>query len=48
MKVIKPMLQHELNCLHVFCRLRPIFGKRMARALAKTWERCFLYRAIYA
>ena len=48
MKKIKSVLQHEANSLHVFCRLRPFLGKRMAIAVSKAWERCFFYRVIYA
>lgn len=48
MKTIRSALQHELNSLHVFCRLCGIFGRRRATAIAKAWERCFLYRVIYA
>ena len=48
MKTIRLVLQHELNGLHLYCRLRPLLGKRIAGAIAKTWEQCFLYRAIYA
>lgn len=44
---IRPMLQHRANSLHV-CRLRPLLGKRLAIAVSKAWERCFLYRVIYA
>jgi hypothetical protein len=44
----KSFVQHKLNGLRLFCRLRPILGKRVAAAVTKAWERCFLYRLIYA
>jgi hypothetical protein len=47
MKKIRSFLQHEANSLHVFCRLRPLLGKRTAITLSKEWERCFLYHVLY-
>ena len=40
-------IQHNCNSLHVYCRLRPVFGKRTARMLGQFWERMF-HRSIYA
>jgi hypothetical protein len=48
MKPIRSFLQHELNCLHVFSRLCRVVGKRRAMEISKAWERCRLYRVIYA
>ncbi len=35
---IKVALQHKLNPLHIYCRLRPILGKRKALTLARAYE----------
>jgi len=48
MKPIRSFLQHELNSMHLFCKLRRLMGKRPAMAIAKAWESCLLYRFIYA
>jgi len=48
MKKIRSALQHEANSLHLYCRLRPLLGKRTAKVFAETWEQCFLYRILYA
>lgn len=45
---MKATLQHYLNSLHLYCRLRPLLGKRVAMAVSRSWELCFLYRLIYA
>lgn len=47
MKALKPFLQHHLNALHCFCRLRPLIGRRLAEVLAKSWEHSPWYRLIY-
>lgn len=34
-----PYLQHHLNSLHIFCRLRALgFSKRTAIRLSRMWE----------
>jgi hypothetical protein len=41
-------LQHQLNALHLYCRLCPYLGRGLARLLASTWERTWLYRVLYS
>jgi hypothetical protein len=48
MKKIRSTLQHEANALHIFCRLHPLLGRRMAIAVSRAWERSFLYSIIYS
>ncbi|NLJ27685.1 hypothetical protein [Desulforhabdus amnigena] len=48
MKKIRSMIQHWGNALHLYCRLRPLLGKRVARAISIAWEHCILYRVIYS
>lgn len=36
---MKAYLQHHLNVLHIYCRLAPLLGRRLARNIAATWER---------
>ncbi len=48
MKEIRSVIQHKANALHIFCRLRPILGRRAARAVSIAWEHCVLYRVIYS
>jgi hypothetical protein len=40
-------LQHRLNSLHLYCRLRPYLGQRLARVVASSWEQTRIYRALY-
>lgn len=41
-------LQHSFNCLHVYCRLRPVLGQSLARKVATCWEHSLLYRVLYS
>ena len=41
-------LQHRFNALHLYCRLRPVLGRGLARLVATCWERTWLYRALYS
>jgi len=45
---MKAFLQHRFNVLHVYSRLSPLLGRRLARAIATAWEQTFFYRALYA
>ena len=41
-------LQHRFNALHLYCRLRPVLGRSLARLVATCWERSRLYHALYS
>lgn len=45
---MKAFLQHRFNVLHVYSRLCPLLGRRLARTVAVAWEQTFVYRALYA
>lgn len=45
---MKAFLQHRFNVLHIYSRLCPLIGRRMARAIAMAWEHTSVYRALYA
>jgi hypothetical protein len=40
-------LQHYLNPLHIYCRLRPLMDKHSAMAISHAYERA-LFRPIVA
>lgn len=44
---MRPLLQHLLNPLHLYCRLRPVLGKRAARRVA-AWAETILRPVLYA
>ncbi|MCK8600084.1 hypothetical protein [Desulfoferrobacter suflitae] len=45
---MKSILQHHLNVLHVYCRLCPFLGCRVARQFSQRWARTVIYRVLYA
>lgn len=46
-KQFKDQLRHYLNPLHIYCRLRPCFGKQLAMTMANKYETT-VYRRILA
>jgi hypothetical protein len=40
---IHARLQHELNAVHIYCRLSEFIGKPYALAFARRWERNIIY-----
>jgi hypothetical protein len=47
MKPIRSIIQHNLNSVNLYCRLRCIMGKRKAMNISKAWERCRFYHVMY-
>lgn len=48
MDALRMGLQHRLNPLHVYCRLRELgIGNASAQRLSVWWER-FVYRFVFA
>ena len=41
-------LQHNLNSLHIYCRLVRIMPRWLARKFVLCWEKTAIYELIYA
>ena len=46
--LMRNWLQHNLNCLHVYCRLVRIMPRWLARKIVLYWEKTAIYGLIYA
>ncbi|MGO9016722.1 MAG: hypothetical protein ACLQVJ_00065 [Syntrophobacteraceae bacterium] len=44
---IQSALQHRLNAVHVYCRLRAVLPDATARYFARIWEQSAGYRLLY-
>jgi hypothetical protein len=45
---IRNWLHHNLNSLHVYCRLVRVMPRRMAREIVLHWEKTAIYGLMYA
>lgn len=46
--IMKNFLHHNLNALHVYCRLVRVMPKRQAWGITSFWEKTRLYTLMYA
>ena len=45
---MRDWLQHNLNSLHIYCRLVRIMPRSLARKIVLYWEKTAIYGLIYA
>jgi len=45
---MKNWLHHNLNSLHIYCRLVKIMPRRVAREIVLHWEKTTIYGLMYA
>jgi len=45
--MVRDVLNHYLNGLHVYCRLVRIMPKKYARSIISFWEKTRLYARMY-
>ncbi|MDY6987907.1 MAG: hypothetical protein SWQ30_07595 [Thermodesulfobacteriota bacterium] len=45
---MKNFLHHNLNALHVYCRLARVLPKKQAWGITSFWEKTRLYTLMYA
>ena len=46
-KVVQSWLQHNLNSVHVYCRLMRVMPRGVAKKTALCWEKTAIYRLMY-